>query len=541
MVPDLDVNVLHYGDNIDVLRAMPSASVDLVYLDPPFNSNRAYNVIFRTPTGEQSRAQLEAFDDTWAWGPEVEAAYHKMLEGGVPDRVATVLRAMANIVPDRSELFAYLVMMAPRLLELHRVLKPIGTLYLHCDPTASHYLKLMLDAIFGPENYRSEIIWERTASKGLQTSRLANNHDVIFTYQRESATWNVDAAIVPYDLADLDEKTEEKYSLRDPDGRRYQLTSLLNPSHDRPNLTYEFLGVTRVWRWEQTRMQEAYAAGLVVQNHSGSVPRFKRYLDEQKGKPLGDVWTDIPPINARAKERLGYPTQKPLALLERIISMSSNEGDVVLDPFCGCGTTIDAAQRLKRHWIGIDITYIAIDLITKRLKASHGSRLKIDIRGIPRDVEGARALFGRNPFDFERWAVSLVDGQPNEKQVGDKGIDGVVRFPDSEKEIGRALVSVKGGKQLNPNMVRDLIGTVESEHAAIGILILLEHPTAGMLAASKKAGLYEIKALGRKIAKLQILTVSDLLGGKRPDMPMPFLPYVQAKGYAGTQLPLLSK
>jgi adenine specific DNA methylase Mod len=330
-------NVLYYGDNLDVLqRHVKDASVNLVYLDPPFKSNQDYNVLFAEHSGERSAAQIRAFEDTWRWDLGAESAYREVVERG--GKVADAMRAMRTFLGE-SDMMAYLAMMAPRVVELRRVLKPMGSIYLHCDPTASHYLKLLMDAVFRPEHFRNEIIWLRSLAKGLSTLRLANNHDVILAYQvSEEATWNLSAVFQEYDASALDEKTDEKYSLRDEHGRRYQLTSLINPNPDRPNLTYEFLGVTRVWRWTKERMQAAYEAGLVIQPRPGAVPRFKRYLDEQRGRPLADVWTDIPPLNSRATERLGYPTQKPEALLERIISTSSNEGDTVLDPFCGCGT-----------------------------------------------------------------------------------------------------------------------------------------------------------------------------------------------------------
>ena len=292
----------------------------------------------------RAAAQIKAFEDTWHWDLGAEAEYKEIVEAG--GQVPIAIQAFRSFSGE-SDMMAYLAMMAPRLVELRRVLKPTGSIYLHCDPTASHYLKILLDAVFRPEHFRNEIIWLRSMAKGLSSIRLPTNHDVILAYQAsDGAKWNADAMFQPYDLEELDDKTDEKYSLHDPDGRRYQLTSLINPNPDRPNLTYEFLGVTRVWRWTRERMKAAYDAGSVVQPSPGAVPRFKRYLDDQRGKPISDVWTDIPPINARAAERLGYPTQKPEALLERIILASSNKGDVVLDPFCGCGTTIAAAQKL---------------------------------------------------------------------------------------------------------------------------------------------------------------------------------------------------
>lgn len=474
------LNQLYYGDNLEVLREhVATESVDLVYLDPPFNSNRSYNVLFKDKSGDESPAQIEAFGDTWTWSYETEALYQE-LQSEAPYRVADALEAMRKLLGD-NDVLAYLVMMATRLAELHRALKPTGMLFLHCDPTASHYLKVLLDAIFGPTNFRNEIIWQRALAKGLMTRRFPSNHDVLLAYGKsDEALLNEDALFKAYDPESLDDRTQAKYSLRDPDGRRYQLTSLINPNPDRPNLTYKFLGVTRVWRWTKERMQEEYDKGLIVQTAPGRVPRLKRYLDEQRGKPFGDVWTDIPPINARAAERLGYPTQKPLALLERIVHAASQKGDLVLDPFAGCGTIIDAAQKLGRRWIGIDVTTLAIDLIDARLRHTYGESIRetYEIRGIPRDLGGAKALFTRSPFEFERWCVMLVDGQPNERQVGDRGIDGVVRFPLDAKSSGRILVSVKGGAT-NPGHVRDLVGTVESQRAAMGVFICMQEPTRG--------------------------------------------------------------
>jgi len=260
------------------------------------------------------------------------------------------------------------------------------------------------------------------------------------------------------------------------------------------------------------------------------MPVFKLYLDEMPGVPLQDIWTDIR-LHAGSKERLGYPTQKPVELLKRIITSSSNNGDVVLDPFCGCGTTIEAAQELGRKWIGIDVTYIAVDLIQKRMRHRFGDAITgtFEVDGIPRDLGGARALFDRSPFDFERWAVSLVDGTPNERQVGDKGIDGVIRFPvDNEGGIGRALVSVKGGG-LNPAMVRDLIGTVETQRADMGVLISLEKPTRGIDDAIRHSGTYAAPLSGRSYPRTQVLTIEQVLAGKKPDMPTPLLPYIRAE------------
>lgn len=403
-------------------------------------------------------------------------------------------------------------MMANRLLELHRVLKPTGSLYLHCDPTASHYLKVVLDGVFGKENFRNEIVWQRTLSKGLTSRSLPDNHDLLLAYRvTDNATWNPDATIISYDHGDLDEKTDSKYSSRDKDGRRYQLTSLLNPNQNRPNLTYEFLGITRVWRWTKDRMQKAYEQGSIVQPNPGMVPRYKRYLDEQRGKPLGDVWTDIPPINSQAQERLGYPTQKPLALLDRIILSSSNEGDVVLDPFCGCGTAVHSAEKNKRRWIGIDITHLAISLIEKRLKDAFPG-ITFDVHGTPKDIGGAQNLALRDKYQFQWWACSLVNAQPyqGKKKGADSGIDGLIFFQDEKGEAKKIIISVKGGENVGAAMVRDLKGTMERENAALALFVTLTPPTKPMETEAAAAGFYESPHHGQ-FPRLQILTIEGLM------------------------------
>lgn len=529
-------NQLFYGDNLPVLREhVETESVDLVYLDPPFNSNRSYSVIFgeHVQRDTDANAQIQAFDDTWHWTPETERLYRDILLNS-PTAVADAMQAFRTLVGE-SDAMAYLVMMAPRLVELHRALKPTGSLVLHCDPTMSHYLKVLLDSIFGPENSRNEIIWQRTGAKALQTVRLANNHDVLLYYAKSGeAIWNSDEAFIPYDVDNLPEKTAKKYSHVEPGtGRRYRLDNLINPNPNRPNLTYEFLGVTRVWRWTRERMQAAYEEGRVVQTAPGRVPQMKRYLDEQRGIPLGDVWTDIWPLNSQAAERLGYPTQKPLALLERIIRLTTEPGAVVLDPFCGCGTTVDAAQKLGRAWVGIDITYISIDLIIKRLQATFGQSVMDDVEvdGIPYDMQSAQRLFEKSPFDFERWAVSMLHAQPNEKQVGDKGIDGVRRFIIDSQSVGKALVSVKGGKNVPPTHVRDLAGTVHNARdAQLGVLITLNDSlTRGAQEVINTSGVWTHPANGQHFPVLQHISVRDLMAGHRPDLPTALAPYISAQ------------
>ena len=516
-------NTLYYGDNLEILRRyVEDESVDLIYLDPPFNSNADYNLLFAEKDGTQAHAQITAFEDTWTWDLEAAAEYAEVLRSG-QGRVAKCLKGMHDFLGG-SDMLAYLSMMGLRLIELRRVLKPTGSLYLHCDPTASHYLKLLLDAVMGPENFRSEIIWRRTASKGLAFKNYPSNHDTILYYSKgEQCVWN--RPYIAYDDDNLDEKTESKYCHVDDAGRRYQLDNLLNPNPNRPNLTYEFLGVTRVWRWTKARMQKAYEEGLVIQPSPGAVPRYKRYLDEQEGRPVDDVWTNISPINSQAAERLGYPTQKPESLLERILNVSSNEGDTVLDPFCGCGTAVAAAQKLGRKWIGIDITHLAVNLIKVRLADSFGARITEQYRvvGEPCDLESARALANLDKYQFQYWALGLVGARPQpsqEKKGADKGIDGRLYMTDSSGDTKSIVISVKGG-HVTVNQVRDLLGVMDIEDAAIGVFICIEEPTAPMRRAVAEAGMFQTKSVaGSSHPRLQIFTIEELLtGGKRIDMP----------------------
>jgi len=536
----VDTNRLYYGDNLEVLqRSIASESVDLVYLDPPFNSNRNYNVIFNRSGGAKheadASAQIEAFEDTWTWTHETDAQFQEYINGGLPPRVADALMAMRTLLGE-NDASAYLVNMAPRLVQLHRVLKPTGSLYLHCDPTMSHFLKVLLDAIFDPRNFRNEIIWKRTtAHSDAKQGRAAYGrvHDVILFYGKSSKTiWNT--VYVGYDQSYIDSHYR---FVEEGSGRRFRKADV-TAAKGGGDTSYEWNGVRpyagRFWAYSKDNMQKFEDDGRLVYTRTG-MPELKRYLDEMPGLSLQDVWTDIDAINPKAAERLGYPTQKPLALMERILSASTSPGDVVLDPFCGCGTTVDAAQKLNRKWIGIDITYIAVDLIEKRLLATFGSQIEATyaVAGIPHDKAGAYALFKENPFDFERWAVAMVGAQPNAKQVGDKGIDGVAKFPLGMKnEVGRILVSVKGGKNIKPEFVRDLLGTVQTQKAEMGVLITLEAPTKGMVDAVNHAGNYAHPANGEVFPKIQIITVPELLAGKRPKLPPTYLPYIQAQRMA---------
>jgi site-specific DNA-methyltransferase (adenine-specific) len=503
------MNTLYYGDNLDVLRLhIKDESVDLIYLDPPFNSNANYNVLFSDRGGGQTASQLQAFKDTWSW-PEAAPVFQALIL--VQGPVGAALRAFGDLLP-KGGLLAYLVMMAPRLAELRRVLKPTGSIYLHCDPTASHYLKVLMDAIFGLVNFRNEISWRRSNPKSHMTINFTNCRDVIFRYSKTDTT-----IFNPVYAEHNQEYIDASYSHISKDGRRYQLLPLLNPNDNRPNLTYEFMGVTRVWRWTKERMQKALADGIIVQSKPGAAPRYIKYLDESKGRTVTDDWDDITQVST--KEGLGYPTQKPEALLERIINASSNQGDVVLDPFCGCGTATVVAQKLGRQWIGIDVAQAAIRTIVQRLKDTFGSECQFQVIGEPTTVEDALRLAEDDKYQFQWWATGLVGARPADQKKGaDQGIDGRLYFADDNTGKAKLIViSVKAG-HTGAAHVRDLHGVVDREGAAIAVLLTMQEPTDPMRSEAASAGYY-VSPLGSKHPRVQILTVGELLGGKRIDYP----------------------
>lgn len=518
---DAEKNILYYGDNLFVLReSIADESIDLVYLDPPFNSKRSYNVLFQTPKGHKSEAQIAAFDDTWGWGQQAEQEFTELLRQPNTD-VAEMIQAMRRFLGN-SDVMAYLTIMANRLLELHRVLKSTGTLYLHCDPTASHYLKIVLDAVFGGGNFKNEIIWQRTVSKGNVQRKFGAVHDVVFVYAKQlgNETW-----VQPYRPLDP-EYVEKSYRNIDPEtGRRYMSDNLTAPmSRASKGQIYEWRGKTppssRCWVYNKETMEKLEEKGRIIYSKTG-YPRYKRYLDENPGEKVPDVWTDIN-IASRA-ESLGYPTQKPLALLERIISASSNSGDVVLDPFCGCGTAVHAAQKLERNWIGIDVTHLAIGLIEKRMNDAF-PELSFAVHGTPKTIGGARDLADRDKYEFQWWACSLVNAQPyqGKKKGADGGIDGLIYFQDeSKKPAKKIIVSVKGGEHVTRTMIADLKNTVAREKAQIGLFVTLTPPTKPMVTEATSAGFYESPHLGA-FPKIQILTIEGLLSGaespKYPDL-----------------------
>jgi len=479
-------NALYFGDNLDVLReSIKDESVDLIYLDPPFNSNATYNVLFKTPKGHQSDAQIEAFEDTWHWGEQAEQEFAQLLHQPNTD-VSEMMQALRRFLGE-NDMMAYLTMMANRLLELRRVLVPTGSLYLHCDPTASHYLKIVLDGVFGRKNFRNEIVWHyNTGGKGQAT--FLRKHDTIFWYScSDEYVFNRKDIALPRQAG-----TAHLRHGVDENGREY----------------YEDFSPRK------------------------SGKQYRWYLDE--GVTPMDVWTDIQAINPMAGERLGYPTQKPIALLERIIKASSNAGGTVLDPFCGCGTAVHAAEKLKRQWIGIDVTHLAVSLIEKRMRDAFPG-IGFEVHGTPTDLEGARNLAERDKHQFQLWACSIIGAQAYKggKKGADTGIDGLIYFQDDDKLPKKIVVSVKGGENVGVAMIRDFGHVIEREKAAMGLFVTLTDPTRNMVTEGVGTGYYTSTHTGTKYPKLQVLTIEGLLSGaeraKYPQLDAGGLTFKRAK------------
>lgn len=494
-------NTLYYGDNLDILRNhVADKSVDLIYLDPPFNSKADYNLLFREPTGEPSKAQITAFEDTWHWKEETERAYREIMETAAA-AVVEMMRAFRHFV-GLNDVMAYLTMMCIRLIELKRVLKDTGSIYLHCDPTAGHYLKILMDTVFGKKNFRNEIVW-CYKSRPISKKYFCKKHDVILFYSKtDKYYFDWQANMQP-----LSPVTIKKYKHEDEKGK-YRLVgrglkgSPIKSAKD----------VDPKWEIEHPE--------LVVRD----------YL--KKGYPIEDYWfIDI--INQAAKERLGYPTQKPESLLEKIVKASSKEGDTVLDPFCGCGTSIAVAQDLNRNWIGIDITHLAINLIKWRLKNMFELEAKRDYRviGEPEDLTGAKELASQNRYQFQWWALSMIDARPysDKKKGADTGIDGFIYFIDRKNEYQKVIVQVKSGK-VEVGNIRDLGHVIEREDAVMGVFITLKNPTKPMVEEAVGKGFYRSEITKNDYPKMQILTIEDIFKGKKPDLPEQFCisPYKKA-------------
>lgn len=559
-------NRMYYGDNLEILRNrdyFPNDCVDLIYLDPPFNSNRNYNVLFKAESGADSEAQITAFEDTWHWSENALSTYFDLVREA-PAQVATAMKALMDLI-GHNQMMAYLVMMAARLIELERVLKPTGSLYLHCDPTASHYLKIVLDAIFGTANYRNHITWKRTGSHGGSRKWGPISDNIFFYTNSEKYIWN--KVYQPYDPQYIND-----YYRYEDDRGQYRLVTLTGMGTRQGDSGRPWRGIDptdsgRHWAVPKASLEAAYPdrslsamsvqerldlldeAGLVYWPKHGKVPQQKRYLDEAEGVLIQDIISDIRPLGSQAKERLSYPTQKPEALLERIIRASSNEGDIVFDPFCGCGTTIAAAHKLNRRWIGIDITHLSIALQKYRLQNQFGlvSGSDYDVIGEPVTVDAARALAhdpdNEGRYQFEWWALSLIGAKPTDGKSGsrrgkkgaDAGIDGIINFFEEDEKgkpiAGTVVVQVKSGK-VKAGDIRDLKGVVERESAAIGVFITLEKPTQAMLKEALAANYYESPGrTGKRYRKIQILTIGDLLDGTGVEMPRQFNDIKRARFY----------
>jgi len=529
------MNTLYYGDNLDILRRyIKDESVDLIYLDPPFNSNATYNVLFAQKDGTQSSAQIQAFEDTWQWDENAVRTYTEEVEKGGP--VADALRAFYLILGG-SNMMAYLTMMAPRLMELRRVLKPTGSLYLHCDPTASHYLKVLLDMVFGANNYRNEIVWQRLIGGKSDAGQYGKNSDRLLFY-----TVTDNFYFNPPRYSSVREETIEKWYTNQDERGLYVSRPLTAAGETSGDSGQPWRGRKPTGHWTvpkilQHRYEQATGKKLVgsvrerldilanagfIDFSSSGLPSWRRYLDEAKPARIHDIWDDdeVKPISRKSSERLGYPTQKPLALLERIIQASSNPGDVVLDPFCGCGTTVVAAQKLGRQWIGIDITHLAIGLVKRRLEDAFGDSVQFQVIGEPTTLEEAKSLAAQDKYQFQWWALGLVGARPAEGKKGsDRGIDGRLYFhDDASGKTKQVILSVKGG-HVNVPQVRDLIGVVERENAEMGVFITLEEPTKPMRAEAAQAGFYHSEIWNQDYPRIQILTIAELLAGKGIDMP----------------------
>jgi site-specific DNA-methyltransferase (adenine-specific) len=514
----MKTNVLYYGDNLDILRNreyFPDECIDLIYLDPPFNSKKDYNILFKENGGVESEAQIKAFTDSWHWTQMAQDTYQDIVING-PLKVGKLIGALHDSL-GHNDVMAYLVMITARLIELHRVLKSTGSLYLHCDPTASHYLKLVLDQIFGPANFRNEIVWKRKSGRVFSKNSFGQKNDYVLFYGKTERNYFKEM----YSLEQAKNYIEERFVYENEDGRKYMRSPLNNPDY-RPNLMYKYKGYNppeKGWAVSKEVMEQMDKEGRLYlpPNKNQRISR-KIFLDEYKGQPISNIWTDIPFINPMAKERLGYETQKPIALLERIINASSTEGDIVLDPFCGCGTAVVAAQKLNRKWIGIDVTHLAINLMRNRLKDSFN--IKAEVIGEPADTSGAKELASQpDKYQFQWWALGLIGARPaGEKKKGaDKGIDGVISFiDDPTSKPKRAIVQVKSG-HAHVKDIRELKDVASKE--AMGIFITLESPTKEMQVEAVSAGYYHSPIWNKDYPRIQILTIEELLHGKNVDMP----------------------
>ena len=525
------MNKLYYGDNLEVLRKyIKDETVDLCYIDPPFNSKRNYNQIYNN-VGTEDAAQAQAFVDTWTWDEAAEHGFKEILAnmGGVFTAQSIDLISGLEKVLGKGSLLSYLVSMTLRVAEIYRVLKPTGSFYFHCDPTASHYLKIVIDTIFCAGRggqYMNEIVWKRTSGRK-SMNQLGRIHDVIFFYSKGNApTWFAPA------IAQTAATAKGHDMIRD--GDRYYRLSDLTGAGQGPVRKFDGQEISppngRHWMFDQDGIDRLLAEGKIVFNRNG-VPRLKKYLEELQAIDIGDVWTDIDAINSAAAERLKYPTQKPEALMDRIIQASSNPGDTILDAYCGCGTTVSVSERLERQWIGIDITYQSISLILKRLEDTFGKAAleNVELNGVPKDIKSAVALANKKEDkvrkEFEKWFVLAYSNNRaiiNEKKGGDSGIDGIAYVLDvssaGKQESQKVLFSVKSNQTLTPSVIRDLNGTMERDGAVTGYLLTL-YPMPNLVKESKKYGTYRNNLYGKDFPKIQVISVQEMLDGARLDLP----------------------
>lgn len=530
-------NKLYYGDNLEVLRKyIKDETIDLCYIDPPFNSKRNYNQIYNN-IGKEDKAQAQAFVDTWIWDDEAIKGYDEIInnKGGKFTKQSIKLISGLEAVLGQGSLLAYLVSMTLRIAEIHRVLKPTGSFYFHCDHTASHYIKIIIDAIFCIKggDYQSEIVWRRTTAHGNAkqgSKKFEINFDTIFFYTKGN-DYVFNTSYMPF----KEEQIEKQYNKIDSNGRRYRYVTP-TAAKGGGDTSYEFHGVKppqgRFWAYSKENMDKFYEEGKLYFSNTGQ-PYIKYYLDERPGVAVMSFWDDIKPMSPMSKERLGYPTQKPEALLARIIEASTNKGDIVLDAYCGCGTTIAVAQQLKRKWIGIDITYQSISLILRRLTKSFGNKIldKVILNGVPEDMESAIALANKKDDrirkEFEKWAVLTYSDNHatiNEKKGGDGGIDGTAFMADYDDEnkqvIKDVLFSVKSGKNPNIDTLRAFAAVIDNEKAAIGYYITL-YPMPNLVKESKKFGTYKSKMFDKLLPKITVVTIEEILKGARIDLPQP--------------------
>ena len=523
------MNKLYYGDCLTIMQDMPLGSVDLIYLDPPFNSKRDYNSIYKDETGRPLPDQIEAFCDLWVLNEERERAIREMPvlmhKAGVDDDVVEFWKIWCNALrKTQPGLLAYLSYMTERLLPMRGVLKPTGSIYLHCDDEAVHYIKVMMDGVFGHGNARDMIVWQRAAgrAKGSQHDARSFGRDVdyILHYSRDKKYTH---HAIHRELSN--EEIEEKFPEIDEQGRRYHtgVPIFRQPSMGaRPNLCYTYNGVTNPhpsgWRVSRQRLAEMDRNGEIIWR-AGKSPLRKSFAANYRGKPLGNLWADIPNVTGK-NERIGYATQKPVALLERIIKASSNLGDVVFDPFCGCATTIEAAHRLNRRWIGIDIAIHAIKRVAKvRLEDRLGLKEGVDfaIEGVPRNLEGARDLWRRDKYHFQKWAVEQVDGFVTSRKSSDGGIDGRLYFDLGGRSLESMVLEVKGGDNVGIDVVRNLRGVLEREEAPMAGLIVLNEPgdTKRRNFGREMAQAGDLDVKGVLYPRMQLLTAADILDGRR--------------------------